>query len=82
MLANNRYCLCSFPVQGRCYVGGFGYNVDVGDPPVATGIALVQPDGTVSAQAKDLLIFPNGIVISEDGKTLIVAEVSSLVSLV
>src|SRR5690242_14065848 len=38
-----------------------------------TVLAMVDPDGTVAAVADDMH-FPNGMVLTEDGSTLIVAE--------
>ena len=59
--------------QGRAYVGNFGFDRHKGEPPRTTCIARVDPDGRVSRAADDLS-FPNGTVITPDGKTLIVAE--------
>lgn len=61
--------------QDRMYVGDIGYNFfDPANKPVDTCvIACVDPDGRARIVAKDLS-FPNGIVITPDGKTLIVAE--------
>lgn len=59
--------------DGRAYVGNFGYDFETGAPPVTTTLALVQPDGRASAAATDLA-FPNGVVITPDGGTLIIAE--------
>jgi sugar lactone lactonase YvrE len=58
---------------GRAYVGNFGFDRHRGDPPRTTCIARVDPDGTVT-RAADELSFPNGTVITPDGRTLIVAE--------
>lgn len=70
---------------GRAYVGNFGFDLDaamrergpagvIADHPV-TMLALVQSDGTVSdAVPGERFGFPNGMVISPDGATLIVAE--------
>jgi len=44
-----------------------------GASPQPAALILVQPDGSVSVAA-DNLGFPNGTVISPDGKTLIVGE--------
>ena len=58
--------------QGRAYVGNFG----VGFPtsrPQPTAMARVDPDGRASVAA-DELVFPNGTVITPDGKTLVVGE--------
>lgn len=61
--------------QGRIYVGDIGYNFwNPEAAPVDTCmIARVNPDGTVIKVA-DGLKFPNGMVITPDGGTLIVAE--------
>ncbi|PDH35785.1 MAG: gluconolactonase [OM182 bacterium MED-G24] len=57
---------------GRAWVGNFGFDNEGGQPGPAT-LAQVMPDGTVRAAA-DGLMFPNGTMISPDGKTLVVAE--------
>ncbi len=61
--------------QDRMYVGDIGYNFfDPANKPVDTCvIACVDPDGRVRVVARDLS-FPNGMVITPDGQTLIVAE--------
>lgn len=71
--------------QGRAYVGNFGFDLDaelsargpesvLADHPT-TSIALVEPDGTVRAAAgAERFSFPNGTVITPDGKRLIVGE--------
>jgi sugar lactone lactonase YvrE len=58
---------------GRAYVGNFGFDRHRGEAPRSTCIARVDPDGTVMRAADDLM-FPNGTVITPDGKTLIVGE--------
>ena len=58
---------------GRAYVGNFGFDRHRGEPERATCIARVDPDGRVVRAADDLQ-FPNGTVITPDGRTLIVAE--------
>lgn len=58
---------------GRAYIGGFGFDFGAGQPPQTTNLILVTPAGEVRTAAADLH-FPNGIVISPDGRTLIVAE--------
>ena len=58
---------------GRAYVGNFGFDFLAGGPPVPAKMAMVGPDGAVSVAADDLL-FPNGTVITPDGRTLIVGE--------
>ena len=68
---------------GGAYVGNFGFALDealrargvegvLADHPTAT-LARIDPDGSVHAAAPDLH-FPNGMVITPDGRTLIVAE--------
>ena len=58
---------------GYAYVGNLGFNLFEGDAPCTAAIVKVSPEGGVSIAATDLL-FPNGMVITPDGKTLIVAE--------
>lgn len=67
---------------GRAWVGNFGFDFDaavaekgfqiLADHPT-TRLARVDPDGFVSVAAEDMS-FPNGTVITPDGKTLIIAE--------
>ncbi|MGZ5399629.1 MAG: SMP-30/gluconolactonase/LRE family protein [Nocardioides sp.] len=61
--------------QDRLYVGDIGYNfLDPTLQPVDTCvIACVWPDGRAAVVA-DGLHFPNGMVVTPDGQTLIVAE--------
>ncbi len=59
--------------QGRAWVGNFGFDL-MNDGPIATAaLACVQPDGNASVAA-DGLYFPNGSMITPDGRTLIVGE--------
>jgi len=58
--------------RGNAYIGNIGFDFPAGAP--APGIlALVTPGGTVRQVADDLQ-FPNGIAITPDNQTLIVAE--------
>jgi sugar lactone lactonase YvrE len=68
---------------GRAYVGNFGFDLDaqmeargvqsvIADHPTAK-LACVLPNGVVRVAAPDMH-FPNGSVITPDGKTLIVGE--------
>jgi sugar lactone lactonase YvrE len=58
--------------RGNAYVNSIGFEFPGGD--FAPGlVALVTPDGDVRLVAGDLA-FPNGMAISRDGTTLIVAE--------
>jgi sugar lactone lactonase YvrE len=59
--------------RGRAYVGNFGFDYFAQAPQRPAELILVLPDGTPSVVAGDLE-FPNGMVITPDGKTLIVAE--------
>lgn len=71
------FCCSDGLVDGadRMYIGDIGYDFLAPDAqPTATGvISRIDPDGTVRKVA-DGLAFPNGMVITPDGKTLIVAE--------
>lgn len=59
--------------RGRAYIGGFGASPTDDDVLAPTSLIRVDPDGTVSVAASDL-IFPNGITKTPDGRTLYVAE--------
>jgi sugar lactone lactonase YvrE len=59
--------------RGRAYIGNFGFDLDAGADPVTTCVVVVQPDGSVAKAAEDF-VFPNGMVITPDGSTLIVGE--------
>jgi len=58
---------------GRAYVGNFGYDRHNNAPPRNTRIIRVDPDGRAAAVGTELH-FPNGMVITPDGRTLVVAE--------
>jgi sugar lactone lactonase YvrE len=74
---------------GRIWVGNFGFDLDtflaehgvegvLGEPgPTATVLCRVDPDGTVTVAAEEM-VFPNGSVVTPDGRTLIVAETLAL----
>ena len=58
--------------RGNAYVGNTGFDFPGGD--YAPGIlALVTPDGS-ARQVADGVAFPNGVAVTPDGKTLILAE--------
>jgi sugar lactone lactonase YvrE len=59
--------------RGRAYVGHFGFDLMAAADPAPAAIMRIDPDGTATLAAKDML-FPNGMVITPDGRTLIVAE--------
>jgi sugar lactone lactonase YvrE len=58
--------------RGNAYVGNIGFEFGVGDP--APGIlALVTPDGS-ARQVADQILFANGMAVTPDNATLILAE--------
>ncbi|MBV9048531.1 MAG: SMP-30/gluconolactonase/LRE family protein [Solirubrobacterales bacterium] len=59
--------------QGRAWIGCFGFDLMAFADPQLAPLIRVDPDGTASIAAEDLM-FPNGSVITPDGKTLIVGE--------
>jgi sugar lactone lactonase YvrE len=59
--------------KGRAYVGNFGYDLHINAPQKDAELVMVTPEGHASVVA-DGLQFPNGAVITPDGKTLIVGE--------
>jgi len=59
--------------RGRAYVGNFGFDLYANETPRPTTLVMVSPDGAARVVAEDLM-FPNGMVITPDGKTLIVGE--------
>ena len=59
--------------RGNAYVGNFGFDTEAGEKPRTADLALVRADGSVDVAATDLR-FPNGSVITPDGRTLIVGE--------
>lgn len=59
--------------KGRAYVGNFGYDRHGGEAERPACLVRVDPDGRVTRAADDVM-FPNGAVITPDGKTLILAE--------
>jgi sugar lactone lactonase YvrE len=72
---------------GRAWVGNFGFDLDalieekgveatLSDHP-STNLVRVDPDGSVHLASPDMH-FPNGMVITPDGNTLIVAETLSM----
>ena len=61
--------------RGGAYIGNFGSNLEgVGAKgPVPAKLVYVAPDGDVRVVAENLA-FPNGAVITRDGRTLIIGE--------
>jgi len=72
--------------MGRAYVGNFGFDLDaemeergiesVLQDHATAKLTCVLPDGTIRIAASDMH-FPNGSVVTPDGKTLIVGETLS-----
>jgi sugar lactone lactonase YvrE len=58
--------------DGNAYVNNIGYDFPGGEPGPGI-VALVTPEGSVRQVAGDLA-FPNGMAITADGGTLVVAE--------
>ena len=58
--------------RGNAYVGNTGFDFPGGEFAPGT-LALVTPDGSLQ-QVADGLAFPNGLAVTPDNKTLIVAE--------
>jgi len=58
---------------GRAYIGNSGFDWLARQPFVPAEIVLVTPNGDARIVADDMA-FPNGTVITPDGRTLIVAE--------
>ncbi|MBP2364809.1 SMP-30/gluconolactonase/LRE family protein [Pseudonocardia parietis] len=59
--------------QGRSWVGTIGFAIAEGADPTPGELFRVDPDGSVTVAARDLWC-PNGVVVTGDGATLIVAE--------
>jgi sugar lactone lactonase YvrE len=59
--------------RGRAYVGNFGFDLHAHEAPKPAELICVEPDGRVRVVADDMQ-FPNGTVITPDGRSLIVGE--------
>jgi sugar lactone lactonase YvrE len=59
--------------KGHAYVGEFGYDYVAGEERQAAKLLLVKPDRSVSVAAEDVW-FPNGMELTPDGRTLLLAE--------
>ena len=59
--------------NGRAWVGNFGCDLAGNQPLEPATLVRIEPDGRVFAAAEGLY-FPNGMVITPDGRTLIVGE--------
>lgn len=59
--------------RGNTFVNEIGFDMMSGAPPAAGTIAVVRPDGEMREVAGDVW-FPNGMAVTPDDATLIVAE--------
>jgi sugar lactone lactonase YvrE len=59
--------------NGNAYVGNFGFDLEARAQFRTADLALVRPDGSVDVAAEGMR-FPNGSVITPDGRTLIVGQ--------
>jgi sugar lactone lactonase YvrE len=59
--------------RGNAYINGGGFDLMAGEEFAPGVVALVKPDGSVR-QVAEGLAFPNGMHVTADGTTLIVAE--------
>jgi len=59
--------------RGNAYVGNFGFDLHKNETPRGTTLVTATPEGGTRVVAEDMM-FPNGIVITPDAKTLIVGE--------
>ncbi len=59
--------------HGRAYVGHFGFDLQGRAPFAPASLLLATADGRVRVVAQDMH-FPNGTVLTPDGRTLIVGE--------
>ncbi len=59
--------------RGNAYVNGGGFNLMTGERFAPGFVAMVASDGSVHQVANDLA-FPNGMLVTADNSTLIVAE--------
>ncbi len=59
--------------RGRAYIGNFGFDLQARAPFAATSLIMVAPQGRARVVAEDMH-FPNGTVLTPDGRTLIVGE--------
>lgn len=59
--------------QDRIYLGNFGCDFHGGEALRPTALVRLDPDGSITEIAQDME-FPNGAVIIDNGKTLVVNE--------
>lgn len=59
---------------GTAYIGSFGFDLHGGETPRPTVLLAVDVESGSHRVVADEMRFPNGMVITEDGSTLIVGE--------
>jgi sugar lactone lactonase YvrE len=59
--------------RGRAFVGNLGFDLFTGEAPRPAAVVRIDADGHAVIAAENLL-FPNGMVVTPDDRTLIVAE--------
>ncbi len=59
--------------RGAAYINGGGFDLMAGEPFAPGIIALVTPHGS-ARQVADSIAFPNGMAVTPDNSTLIIAE--------
>jgi sugar lactone lactonase YvrE len=59
---------------GDAYIGNIGFDYYGGESPRTTGLVLVRAGSHEAVEAADELLVPNGVVVTADGRHLIVAE--------
>ncbi|MFW9784852.1 MAG: SMP-30/gluconolactonase/LRE family protein, partial [Candidatus Heimdallarchaeota archaeon] len=62
--------------HGYTYIGNFGFDYINNQPFIPAAIIMVTPDKEIKIVAENMS-FPNGMVITPDGKTIIIAETLS-----
>jgi sugar lactone lactonase YvrE len=70
--ANDLLC----DAAGRCYVGEFGFDLDhcTSADEIRPGALVLVDEAGTPVVADPELMFPNGMVLTDDGATLVVAE--------
>ncbi len=59
---------------GHAWIGNFGSTIEGPDVNIIPAVLIrVDPDGSVHAAAEDLM-FPNGMILTPDGTTMLLAE--------
>jgi sugar lactone lactonase YvrE len=59
---------------GDAYIGNIGFDYYGGESPRTTGLVLVRARQRQAVEAAGDLLVPNGVVVSADGRHLIIAE--------